>query len=105
MKVYRGSDGDDSPLVLDCEEFGHPNTCSNGDMMYGNTHFKTEAEAWQSIHDSINAQLSLCGSAMRSVKCDLRRAQARAGEAAMRFDAVNCNYDTWKRNQRIEADD
>jgi len=61
---YRGTDGDYRPIKCKIvEKFGYPNYCINEggrrEKMYENTHYLTEAEAWKSITESINAGVYL----------------------------------------------
>lgn len=100
MKVYRGSDRDNEPYVLECEEFGYPNRTLCGEPMYENTHFRTEKEAWQSIRASSEAGINLSGSDVHYAKKQLRKAEKVASDAAERAAIVHKKYSVWLINNQ-----
>ena len=93
MKIYRGTDGDLEPVEMECEEFGYPKRTTDGEIMYSNTHFKTELEAWNSIIKSVEAGVSLAGDTVLSCQRGLRRANERAGQAAADYSRVMKNLE------------
>lgn len=102
MKIYRGTDGDTEPVEMECDAHGYPNATSTGEIMYENTHFKTEAEAWDSIAVSVKAMVELTGIDVRDCQARLGRAHESAGEAARDFALANRKFDEWKRNKEMD---
>jgi hypothetical protein len=88
ITVWRGSDGDDAPVEMQCKVFGFPNRTSSGEQMYQNTHFRTEAEAWQSILRSAKAGLSLSNSRLESCRVVLAEAERDMVERGARLARV-----------------
>ncbi len=95
MKVYRGSDGDLEPVVMECEKFGYPNKTNTGEVMWDNTHFRTPGEAWKSIIASVEAGVSLAGSSVELAEKELERVRKIAAERAMEFNIAHKNYNKW----------
>lgn len=86
---YRGADVGTEPTELTYSgEFGYPNRCDNGDMMFDNTHFATKADAWKSLSLSVNAQVSIAGRRVENARQALKEAERFAGESAERFAIV-----------------
>lgn len=87
-KVYRGSDGDITPVEMECEVFGYPNHTKCGEQMCENTHFATREEAWASIKRSAIAEIRLTSDALESVENQLMEARHRSAKAATRLSRV-----------------
>ena len=96
MKIYRGTDGDIEPIEMECDIFGYPNKTTNGETMFENTHFKTEAEAWKSILASVKAGIMLVGGGVRNAEEELGRLRKQAGDRAKAFEEAHMKYDVWK---------
>lgn len=92
MKVWKGSDGMTAPEERECEVFGYPNRDSRGDTMYKNTHFRTEAEAWESIRESVQAGVSLTGHSVTYAKEQLRQVETQAAKAVEEFAVAMDGY-------------
>lgn len=88
MKVYRGTDGDLAPVEME----------ANG-WQSANTHFRTEAEAWDSILRSVAAGVKLAGGEVQRAKEQLAKAERQAGEAAVEFKTALDNHRAWKEKQ------
>jgi len=95
MKVYRGSDGDVEPVVMECEKFGYPNKTNTGEVMWDNTHFRTPGEAWKRILESVEAGVSLAKRSVKQAEEELDRARKEAGERAKEFNIAHKNYNKW----------
>ena len=89
ITCWRGDDGDVEPVVCECEVFGWPNKTADGKPMWKNSHFLTIEEAWESIDQSVKAQLSLSAAAVEEARARLAQAERRMVEAGMRAAAVN----------------
>ena len=95
MKIYRGTDGDTKPVEMECYEFGYPNKTTTGEIMYANTHFKTERDAWESILRSVKAGVEIAGHDVANIENKLIKAQKMAGEAARDFWIASIGYNEW----------
>ncbi|MEJ2023450.1 MAG: hypothetical protein P8Y00_00230 [Deltaproteobacteria bacterium] len=49
MKIYRGAMQDDRPVERECYEFKPLTKTHCGEIMYPDTYFRTESEAWNTI--------------------------------------------------------
>jgi len=96
MKIYRGTDDDMSPVEMECDEFGHPNKTTCGETMFINTHFRTEAEAWDSILTSAQAGIELAGCAVSLCQKQMMKAKDEASDAVFRYYEVRKKYEEWK---------
>lgn len=54
------------------EEFGWPNVCTDGEMMYDNTHFKTYKEAKDKLLIETSAGVYLCSGTLKEKLIDLK---------------------------------
>lgn len=93
---YRGSDGDDAPVICHYEtEFGFPHFCINEhgqrEQMFRNTHFLTEKMAWRSIMASAKAGLSLSGREVEHIRSLLAKAEKQAADAVVRYQSITSN--------------
>lgn len=96
MKVYRGTDGDNEPVEMECEKFGWPNYTMCGEQMFDNTHFMTRDAAWESILDSANAGMELAGrsvyNALIVLQIVLQKATIENNESIKRWSDVFKRY-------------
>jgi hypothetical protein len=88
MKVWRGTDGDNDPVELECVVFGYPNETTSGEIMYKNTHFRTKAEAWASIRKSCEAGMSLIASSIKHCEAQLAILREEAANEVKRFAGI-----------------
>lgn len=88
LLCWRGTDGDVEPVPSWCETFGHPNSTTNGERMFANTHFRTPEEAWVQIEKSIESQLVLALSELERARDALVAAERRMMEAGERAARV-----------------
>lgn len=95
VTVWFAGDGVTKPEAVACESPGYPNRDVEGRVMYHNSHFGTEAEAWARIMDNAEAAVSLTGRDVEQARTALRLANRRAGAAAVRFAKVRDNHDAW----------
>ena len=96
IKVYRGTDGDTEPVNFECEKFGWPNKTTTGEMMFINTHFRTEKEAWESILTSWDAGVSLTKTALDYKKKELKRLKDELLNEVISRNLAKRNYRAWK---------
>lgn len=100
MKIYRGTDGDVEPVEMECDEFGYPNRTIDDELMYENTHFKTEKEAWVSILNSVKAGVNLTGRDVASAEKNILRAQRGAADSAKAFSIAHKKYRLWESHNK-----
>ena len=98
-----GTDGMDSPRAVKCAAVGYPHRDADGSVQYENTHFDTEAEAWESIRRSAAAQVELDGAGVEQARVSLREAEGRGAEAAARFSRVESSFRLWCSRQSTPA--
>jgi hypothetical protein len=83
-----------SPLQVTADSPGTwPGHDDNGDQIYVNTHFKLEADAWESLIRNVKAYVSLAGSALADAKERVAKCEQECGKAAIQFGEVNKNYE------------
>lgn len=87
------------PVKVKCETFGWPNFDENGERMYDNSHWRSEAEAWAYLIRNLNAFVQLSGRRVQECKDRLSDAYREAGDAAALYSAASENYEDWKRSQ------
>ena len=92
MTVWRGTDGDTAPVAVECQAFGHPNLDSDGRMMFENTHFRTEAEAWQSILSNVDDAVSLTGRRVAELRSALAKYESIAAKAAADYATAHDGF-------------
>ncbi len=99
MKIYRGTDGDVKPVIMECDKFGWPHKTTCGETMWDNAHYRTELEAWESIIASVYAGVSLAESSVR--RCERHASKARKDlfDATQERVKALVNYDSWEAKQ------
>lgn len=100
ITVWRGTDGDLQPVKMECEGLAYPNLTSTGEQMWSNTHFKTEAEAWNSILKSVVSGIARAAGYVKGAQSALTAAQEQAGDAAVALVAAHDNYDRWSKERK-----
>lgn len=104
MKCYRGTDGDLCPVEMECEKFGYPYHTNIGELMYLNTHFLTEEEAWASIMKSVEAGIRLAGSDVITAEKVFEKAKDKAVKAITDYVIVNRYFHKWEDEKHSEND-
>ncbi len=89
MKLYKRDT--QNVTVREVEGEPYPGTDSDGEICYINSHFRTEAEAWESLKAEVEARVSLAGCNVAQKKLELQKAQEKAGEAAIAFEKMREN--------------
>lgn len=85
---YYANDSITEPEAVQCDEVGYPHRDAQGRIQYDNTHYDTEAEAWERLVEGAEAWVSLAGDGIRTAREALRRAEENAGKAAEHFTLV-----------------
>ena len=88
MKVWRGTDGDNEPVEMECDVFGYPEATTSGEIMYENTHFRTKEEAWESIRASCEAGMNLIAGSIKRCEAQLAALHEDAANEVKRFAGV-----------------
>ena len=68
-------------------------------MMCNSTHFLTEAEAWKSVLESVDADVSLAGRKVFDLRNALAKAEHIAGGAAANYALAHGKFQEWERRQ------
>ena len=55
MKVYTYNYDTAEVVERECETFGYPHSCTNGERMFENSHFRTPREAWASLVSNLES--------------------------------------------------
>ena len=101
IKIYRGAGCDSAPVPMECEVFGYPNKTVEGEVMYSNTHFLSEEEAWRSILDDREAGVRIYIGLVERAGVKLQRYKARLeSERRRRDDSQRLHSDWLKREGR-----
>lgn len=87
----------DLGTVSEIEGTPWPGKDANGETCYENSHFKTEAEAWEAMIKDVSAGVSLSGLDVDSVRKRLRAHEERAATCCVQFARANDNYRQWMR--------
>lgn len=85
--VWKAMD-DEPPRQVECEVFAHPHNDAEGDTIYVNTHFATEAEAWEASEAEAAAHVSLAASGVKHARSALAKAEKEAADAAVHFATI-----------------
>lgn len=88
IKVWRGTDGDNEPVELECKEFGYPHETTDGEIMYDNSHFLTKEEAWESIRDSCEAIMYSLAQSITQCESRLVKLREEAASQVKRFAGI-----------------
>lgn len=99
-KGFRGTDGDLEPVPFECKTWGYPYLTSAGEVMYTNTHFRTEQEAWDSILASWDAGVSLLRKAKAAKKVELRKLRVDILKEIHSRAEARRRYRVWRGGQK-----
>lgn len=94
---WRGGDGYDAPSPVHCDPVGYPHKDADGLTQFENTHFATEAEAWDAIRRSAEASQFLDARYVNSAQRELDKASRALVHSALRRARVDEAYDEWCR--------
>ena len=72
---------------------------ADGCTIYVNTHFPTEAEAWERLMREVEAGVSLAGSRVLEVRSRLRDANQYAADQTAEYVTARDRYRDWQRAQ------
>lgn len=89
MKLYKMDLQDFT--VREVEGEPYPGTDRDGEICYINSHFRTEAEAWESLKAKVEARVSMSARDLTQKKWELQKAQEKCGEAAIAFEKMTEN--------------
>lgn len=95
LKCYRGADGDLEPVLCECEVRGYPNKTISGELMYDNTHFATEQEAWGSILSSWDAGVVLAVRALELARMVVEKATQELAEMSLNRVKAEDKHREW----------
>lgn len=98
ITVYFAGKGP-APESVECERPGYPNKDAQGRVMYENSHFRTEEEAWHSLLKNAEAGLRLCASALEDAQERVRQETERTAAAGLRLAKVMEAHKDWQRQR------
>lgn len=99
MIVYKACGSMTEPRAVECEKPGYPNVDAYGVVMYENSHFLTEDEAWKHLEDERKAHVNNETAAVEYADEKLRDAKEKLVQASLllsRFWAAKKKYDEGK---------
>lgn len=102
MIVYYAGSELTRPEAVECKESGYPNCDATGRVMYENTHFALEGEAWERLRREHKAGVSLSSSAVREIRRRLLEAEARLVEDALIRDECDHNFEDWCESTKVD---
>jgi len=85
IKVYTYDYHTACVVERECETFGYPNRCTNGETMYENSHFLTPREAWDKLVREIEAGMGLDASEREQARRRFDKATTALADAAERL--------------------
>jgi hypothetical protein len=93
--------------INEIEGTPYPGKDANGDICYENTHFKTEAEAWQAMIAEVAAWVSLSGNKVALARSRLRDFEEKAATCCVQYFKAQENYRRWlqESNHQIHRPD
>jgi hypothetical protein len=95
--LYRADADQLKPVWVHCPEGRYPAKDADGQVVYINSHFDTEAAAWKNLLDNSEAGVRLAGSQVKRAKQQLLEANQDAADQAAEFATVRDNYRDWQR--------
>jgi len=104
MKLWRADTKQLKPVLVVCPHGGYPADDADGISIYNNTHFSTEAEAWDRLKAEADAGVSLAASDISEARSRLDKAHLRAANAVVKFARVRDNYLDWQREAATEEE-
>jgi hypothetical protein len=86
MQLRRADTKQWKAVLVECPDGGSfPEQDADGEVIYSNTHFETEAQAWRRLEKEVLAGVSLAGSAVVEAEAALQRARERAAYATKAY--------------------
>jgi len=86
------------PVPVECETPGYPHRDAGGEVMYRNTHFPTEAEAWARVMDLSESRQILAVDKVEHLRTKLQRALDELDAVSKQEIKTRKNYQEWQRN-------
>lgn len=102
MRWKCGNDG--IPVAVECPQVGWPHMDASGEQQYDNTHFDTEAEAWEIGMDNHLAGISLLGGEIERLEDMLSARRQEVGASAVAWKKFHRAHERFKRMQERETE-
>jgi hypothetical protein len=87
-----------------CENIGYPHRDVNGDIMYENSHFLTEEDAWTQVFVEADSWRELATRRVVEAQHKLQHVKDECVNASVMFQSVKERYGAWKANNGVNAD-
>jgi hypothetical protein len=100
ITVWFADDGAEAPEPVECETPGYPRRDVQGRTMYVNSHFATEAAAWEVLQDRGRASQDCARIDYENAQRQLQRCTEALATAAARRSRIDAAYAEFKREQR-----
>lgn len=104
VTMFKAVYGTPHPVAVECEVPSHPHLDSEGCKIFSNTHFLSEAEAWERVLDEHDAGLSLEARKVKNLRADLEAAEKRTATAAIYATEAREAFRQWERSQPENGD-
>ena len=85
MKLWKARGGDEDPGIIEveCPKGRYPACDADGETIFDNTHFDTEAEAWERLAGDAAAGLSMTTGHVVDLRTRLAKAEREVVDAAV----------------------
>lgn len=97
IRWKNGPDG--IPIQVECDVVGFPNVDADGETQFVNSHFDTEAEAWEKGKSETLAWISLVGSEIERLEGVLAAKREDAGRASVAWKNFKQAYERFQRSR------
>lgn len=98
--VYKADARQTAPVPVVCEVPGYPNRDADGNVMYDNTHFENEADAWERLIQEHAAGVKLFCGEFRDLEVRMRRVKDLIAKYACLLTETQERYEWWKRERQ-----
>lgn len=100
IRWYAGSELD-APEAVECREHGYPHCDAEGRTQYENSHFDSEAEAWERLIAEWRGGVRLAVGSVEYARTELAKQESRLVEYACHRDRVERAFDEWKARSEV----
>ncbi|WP_376956440.1 hypothetical protein ABNQ39_00305 (plasmid) [Azospirillum sp. A26] len=97
--MFKAVYGSPRPVTVECEVPAYPNADADGCTIYENTHFLSEAEAWERVLAEHDAGLSLEARRVKNLRAELEAAEKSTATAAILATEAREAFRQWERRQ------
>ena len=88
-------------MPVECDVIGWPNTDINGDIMYANSHFEDESDAWDQIKADAEAWREQAARHVTEIEYKLEQSKRECLASVENYDRVYQEYSQWQANKSL----